>query len=76
LEEGFGQCAAEMYAAQLYNQQENNPSTCIYGSVTNGYEWVFLILKDNILWIDTDRYTILKLGELLGVFQRIINDLK
>ncbi|NJO03115.1 MAG: hypothetical protein HC880_16825 [Bacteroidia bacterium] len=62
-----------MYAAQLFNQQENSAVPYIYGSVTNGYDWAFLQLKENQLYIDTDRYTILKISELLGVFQVVVD---
>jgi hypothetical protein len=74
LEEGFGQCAAEMFAAKTYNVEDKQPATTIYGAVTNGYDWAFLELADdNLLRIDTDRYTILKLPQLLGVFQIMID---
>ena len=76
IEEGLGQCAAEMYAAQLYNTQEGEHIPAVYGSVTNGYDWVFLKLEDNLLTIDTQRFTILKINELLGVFQHIIDSLR
>lgn len=76
LEEGLGQCAAEMYAAQLYNSQEGDDIPVVYGSVTNGYDWVFLKLENNSLIIDTQRFTVLKIAELLGVFQLIINSIK
>jgi hypothetical protein len=76
LEEGLGQCGAEMYAAQLYNSQEGENIPVVYGSVTNGYDWVFLKLEENILSIDTQRFTVLKINELLGVFQTIINSVR
>jgi hypothetical protein len=76
LEEGLGQCAAEMYAAQLYNLQEGDDIPLVYGSVTNGYDWVFLKLEGNSLLIDTQRFTVLKIAELLGVFQLIINSIR
>ncbi len=76
LEEGLGQCGAEMYAAQLYNAQEGEDIPVVYGSVTNGYDWVFLKLEKNLLIIDTQRFTILKINELLGVFQTIINTIR
>ena len=76
LEEGLGQCAAEMYAAQLYNSQEGDDIPVVYGSVTNGYDWVFLKIENNSLVIDTQRFTVFKIAELLGVFQLIINSIK
>ena len=33
---GLGQCIAEMYAAQLFNQEESNDFPCVYGAVTTG----------------------------------------
>jgi hypothetical protein len=73
LEEGFGQCAAEMYASQLFNIQEKQSIPIIYGAVTNGYDWAFLKLEKNMLTIDTQRFTLMKLPQLLGVFQNIID---
>lgn len=75
LEEGLGQCGAEMYAAQLYNTQEGEHISVVYGAVTNGYEWVFLKLENGILKIDTQRYTMLKIEELLGVFQLLVGSI-
>ncbi|MEY4926798.1 MAG: hypothetical protein RI894_1234 [Bacteroidota bacterium] len=46
-DEGFAQCAAEMYAARLFNQQAGEPYETIYGAVTNAFEWVFLKLEGN-----------------------------
>lgn len=74
LEEGFGQCAAEMYAAKIYNLQEGKNISTLFGAVTNGYDWAFIQLTlEDMIFIDTNRYTILKLQELLGVFQFIID---
>ncbi len=72
-EDGFAQCAAEMYAARLFNQQNNDPHEIIYGAVTNGYDWVFLKLEANFVFIDTDRYFINELPKLLGILQFIID---
>jgi hypothetical protein len=52
IEEGFGQCGAEMYAAQLFNQRHNNPQKIIYGCVTNAFTWCFLKLEQDTLYID------------------------
>ena len=72
-EDGFAQCAAEMYAARLFNQQNNDPHEIIYGAVTNGYDWVFLKLEANFVFVDTDRYFINELPKLLGILQFIID---
>lgn len=67
------QCIAEMYAAQLFNQKNNQATDHIYGAVTNGYEWLFLKLENNEVILDITRYNIKNLSELLGVWQIIIN---
>ncbi|MEM9214270.1 MAG: hypothetical protein AAGD25_07970 [Cyanobacteria bacterium P01_F01_bin.150] len=46
---GLGQCIAEMYAAQLFNQQENHHLPYIYGDVTTGDNWKFLMLQNTAL---------------------------
>ncbi|MBX2863352.1 MAG: hypothetical protein KTR27_07325 [Leptolyngbyaceae cyanobacterium MAG.088] len=51
LNAGLGQCAAEMIAAQIFNQQ---PEKTIYGCVTNGELWKFLKLQGTDLTIDLE----------------------
>ena len=46
---GLGQCAAEMYAAQLFNEREGNQISRIYGVVTTGEIWKFLTLESQLL---------------------------
>jgi hypothetical protein len=67
----YGQCGAEMYAAKLFNEQKNEPYKIIYGAVTDGYEWVFLRLEENMLLIDIERYYMQDLPRLLGALQTI-----
>ncbi len=76
VEEGFPQCAAEMYAARLFNQQSGEPYEIIYGAVTNAFDWVFLKLESNVLYIDTDRYFLNDLPRLVGVLNFIIDQYK
>ncbi len=76
IEEGFAQCAAEMYAARLFNKQMNEPYETIYGVVTNAFDWVFLRLEAEYIWIDTQRYFLNDLPRILGIFQFIINQYK
>lgn len=68
----YGQCGAEMYAARIFNEQHNEPYQIIYGAVTNGYEWIFLRLEENLLLIDAERYYLADLPRLLGALQTII----
>jgi hypothetical protein len=74
IEEGLAQAGAEMVAAQLFNQQEQNDIDVIYGVVTNGIDWKFLKLSQNILMIDENMYFSSgeNLNVLLGVFALIL----
>ena len=73
VEEGYAQCAAEMYASSLFNEQMGEPLTTIYGAVTNGFDWVFLKYEDKRVEIDMNRYYLGNLPQLLGVIDYIIN---
>lgn len=72
IEEGLGQCAAEMVAAQIFNRREGNEIVSIYGCVTTGESWQFLRLTDNILEIDQTKYFIDKLDKILGILNTIV----
>lgn len=67
------QCIAEMYAAQLFNEREGQPGTSIYGAVTTGYEWLFLQLTGSNVVVDTMRYGLKNVPELLGVWQKLVD---
>lgn len=73
LEEGFAQCAAEMYAATLFNESNEKLHQFMYGCVTNGYDWSFLRLEKQLLQIDTERFFLNQVSSILGVFQIIID---
>jgi hypothetical protein len=73
IEEGFAQCAAEMFAALLFNEQNQTPVAFMYGCVTNGYEWCFLKLENNKVFIDSERLFLNDLAHILGVFEFIIH---
>ena len=53
-ENAIAQCAAELYAAQVFNERNNKPQKAIYGTVTSGYTWTFLKLENQNLLIDPD----------------------
>ena len=71
--EAAPQCIAEMYAATIFNQKNKTPIPVIFGVITTGYEWLFLKLENQEVVIDTTRYNIADLEDLLGVWQTIIN---
>ncbi|MGL5033649.1 MAG: hypothetical protein ACRC6M_07605 [Microcystaceae cyanobacterium] len=64
---GLGQCIAEMFAAKLFNERENNSIPVIYGAVTTGNLWKFLCLQDNLVKIDLTEYVINEIDQILGI---------
>nr|VFK60745.1 MAG: hypothetical protein BECKUNK1418G_GA0071005_10137 [Candidatus Kentron sp. UNK]VFK69451.1 MAG: hypothetical protein BECKUNK1418H_GA0071006_10147 [Candidatus Kentron sp. UNK] len=65
---GLGQCIAEMYAARLFNQEENDDdSSRIYGTVTTGTAWKFLKMEDSVTYIDLDEYMIEASEKIIGI---------
>jgi hypothetical protein len=67
LKPGLGQCAAEMVAAQRFNQENNILIPTIYGSVTSGTTWRFLKLEAQTLSIDFNDYPVPPVEQLLGM---------
>ncbi|MEO1375173.1 MAG: hypothetical protein AAFW70_12795 [Cyanobacteria bacterium J06635_10] len=74
LKPGLGQCAAEMVAAQIFNQQTGIPINTIYGSVTSGTAWRFLKLEGNILNIDLQDYPVPPVEMILGMLVWMIRE--
>ncbi|MBD2607691.1 hypothetical protein H6G81_24975 [Scytonema hofmannii FACHB-248] len=70
---GLGQCVAEMIAAQLFNQNEENEIPVIYGAVTIGTIWQFLKLKDKTIFIDLSQYYIKDIKKILGILSSAIS---
>lgn len=70
---GLGQCIAEMLAAQLFNKQEGNTIPEIYGAVTSGNIWRFLILEENIVRIDKTEYYINQIPKILGILASAVS---
>lgn len=77
IKSGYGQCLAEMIAAQKFNQAaadtiETDNVTTIWGAVTIGDNWRFLRLEGNNAFIDNDEYHISQVAKVLGIFQHIL----
>ncbi|WP_339366978.1 hypothetical protein [Calothrix sp. 336/3] len=71
LKVGLGQCAAEMVAAQKFNQMkaqtaERSSIATIYGCVSNGTQWRFMQLQDKLLTIDLYDYPLPPVGQILA----------
>jgi hypothetical protein len=70
---GLGQCVAEMLAARIFNEREENDIPAIYGAVTSGTNWKFLKLKDQIIEIDLTEYYLTDVDKILGILASVIN---
>ena len=64
---GWGQCIAEMVAAQRFNEAGSQSIDTIYGTVTTGNIWTFLKLEDKQATIDLNDYLLLPVERLLGI---------
>jgi hypothetical protein len=70
LEWGLGQCAAQLYAAHLLNQQEGKDIPVLYGCATDGVEWQFLKFENDTFFIEPKPVT--DLQQILGTWHWII----
>jgi hypothetical protein len=62
------QCMAEMIAARLFNEQQGKPISEIYGCVTTGDVWRFLVLRGQQALVETASYDIREdLDRILGI---------
>ncbi len=66
LNEGLGQCLAEMVAAQRFNDMVGNRIPTIYGSVSSGTQWRFLKLEGTTVTIDLTDYPLPPVDQILG----------
>lgn len=73
IEKNIPQCIAQMEGARLYNEREGHSFPCIYGCVTTGTEWQFLKLENRTCFVDTERYYIDKLENILGALQAVVD---
>lgn len=73
LEEGLGQCAAEMVAAQRVNQEEKVNQSSVFGCVTTGELWQFLQLSEKTLLIDPGKHYIDQIEMILGILVKMVS---
>lgn len=71
---GFGQCVAEMVAAQRFNQQQERQISKIYGVVTNGILWRFLCLSGQTVTVDSVDYSLPPVDQILGALVWILKE--
>ena len=67
IKSGFGQCLAEMVAAQIFNQERGNEISKIYGAITTGTAWQFLELEGQNVVLDLEEYSLKNLPKILGI---------
>ncbi|NER27236.1 MAG: hypothetical protein F6J89_06260 [Symploca sp. SIO1C4] len=71
---GLGQCVAEMLAARLFNEREENQINKIYGAVTTGDRWKFLMLEGQVIEIDLGEHFLNNVNKILGILAYGINE--
>ncbi len=74
LNAGWGQCAAEMVAAQKFNLANGQEVETIYGSITTGTQWQFLKLTGKHLMIDATEYSLEPIDRILGIFKWMVDN--
>ena len=65
---GIPQCVAEMYAAQILNENDDT----VYGCVSIGVQWIFIKLEGKVATTDPTIFTITEVDKILGVFGWIV----
>ncbi len=65
---GIAQACAEMIAARIFNERKGQPLEKVFGAVTTGDTWRFLILEQNTLYADSQRYDLDDLAKIIGIF--------
>lgn len=69
VQSGLGPCIAQMIGARVFNERKGLPDLVIHGCVTTGEIWQFLRLEGSNARIDTRRYFLIEVPEILGIFQ-------
>ncbi len=65
--QGINQCIAEMVAARIFNEREVTDITRIYGCVTTGDVWRFLILDGKKVEIEEKVFELSEVEQILGI---------
>ena len=73
LDKAIPQAAAQMIGARVFNENNNEPISVIYGTITDGNTWRFMKLEGQTVWIDHAKYSLAEMPILLGIFQEIVD---
>lgn len=72
IEDGLGQCAAQMIAARLFNERAGGPARPVFGCVTSGDVWQFLALREASLVLHRTPLFINHLGAILAALAAVV----
>jgi hypothetical protein len=73
LKSGLAHCMAEMVAAQIFNQRQDNEISKIYGVITTGTVWQFLELEGEVVVLDLQEYSVENLPKILGILTSFVS---
>ena len=73
IDAGLGQCIAQMIGIQRFNQNHSEAIDSVFGCVTTGEIWQFLRLSGAEITIDSDRFYIRNVEEILGCLKQCID---
>ena len=73
VENGIGQCFAQMVGARLFNERAGAALEDMYGCVTTGETWRFLLLEGALGQVDRARYYINNVAVILAVLRSIVS---
>ncbi|CAK0761179.1 conserved hypothetical protein [Gammaproteobacteria bacterium] len=71
---GLAQCIAEMEAARIFNEQQEQPISPLYGVVTDGVLWQFLSLQKNVATIDSSFYNFGDGSKIVGILKYFVEN--
>jgi hypothetical protein len=72
LEDGWGQCIAEMVAARKFNEHRGKPMKYIYGIITSGSLWNFFQMEGDIVRLDPNEYSLSPINQLLAILNWMV----
>jgi hypothetical protein len=64
---GWGNARRQWWRLNAFNQNQGSEVDRIYGAVTTGTNWKFLILQETTLYIDPTEYYIKEVDKILGI---------
>jgi hypothetical protein len=74
LKDGWGQCIAELVAAQKFNHSRGQNIPVIYGIVTSGILWQFMKLENRTVTVEPDEYPLLPIDRILGILHWLVEN--